>query len=59
MARKTQIEVFDLYASWGLNVNPLAELANNMNECISYFKKIENLRSKLPYEIDGVVFVSK
>ena len=56
MAPKTQIEVFDLYASWGLPVNPLAELANNITECISYFEKIENLRSKLPYEIDGVVF---
>ena len=56
VAPKTQIEVFDLYASWGLPVNPLAELANNITECISYFEKIENLRSKLPYEIDGVVF---
>ena len=56
VAPKTQIEVFDLYASWGLPVNPLAELANNITECISYFEKIENLRSKLSYEIDGVVF---
>ena len=55
-APKTQIKVFDLYASWGLPVNPLTELANDITECISYFEKIENLRSKLPYEIDGVVF---
>ena len=53
---KTQKEVFDSYISWGLPVNPLVELGEDMNECISYFKKIENLRAKLPYEIDGVVF---
>ena len=53
---KTQKEVFDSYASWGLPINPLAEQANDINECISYFKKIEGLRVQLPYEIDGVVF---
>ncbi len=53
---KTQMEVFDCYVSWGLPINPLAEQANDINECISYFKKIESLRGQLPYEIDGVVF---
>ena len=53
---ETQNEVFDSYASWGLPINPLAEQANDINECISYFKKIEGLREQLPYEIDGVVF---
>jgi len=53
---ETQKEVFDSYASWGLPINPLAEQANDINECISYFKKIEGLREQLPYEIDGVVF---
>ena len=53
---KTQKEVFDLYVSWGLPVNPLTELANNINECIFYFEKIKDLRERLPYEIDGVVF---
>ena len=53
---KTQNEVFDSYISWGLPVNPLTELAKDINGCISYFKKIEDIRAKLPYEIDGVVF---
>ena len=53
---KTQMEVFDCYVSWGLPINPLTEQANDINECISYFKKIESLRGQLPYEIDGVVF---
>jgi len=55
-APKTQMEVFDCYVSWGLPINPLAEQANDINGCISYFKKIESLRGQLPYEIDGVVF---
>jgi len=53
---KTQMEIFDCYVSWGLPINPLAQQANDINECISYFKKIESLRGQLPYEIDGVVF---
>ena len=53
---KTQMEVFDYYVSWGLPINPLTEQANDINECISYFKKIESLRGHLTYEIDGVVF---
>ena len=53
---KTQMEVFDCYVSWGLPINPLTEQANDINECISYFKKIESLRGQLTYEIDGVVF---
>jgi len=53
---KTQMEVFDSYASWGLPINPLAEQANDINECLAYFKKIESIRGQLPYEIDGVVF---
>ena len=53
---KTQMEVFDCYVSWGLPINPLTEKANDINECISYFKKIESLRGQLNYEIDGVVF---
>ena len=53
---KTQMEVFDCYVSWGLPINPLTEQANDINECISYFKKIESLRGQLTHEIDGVVF---
>ncbi len=53
---KTQMEIFDCYVSWGLPINPLAQQANDINGCISYFKKIESLRGQLPYEIDGVVF---
>ena len=53
---KSQMDVFDSYLSWGLPVNPLTELAEDINECISYFKKIEDIRERLSYEIDGVVF---
>ena len=53
---QTQKEVFDSYSLWGLPINPLTQLSNDINECISYFTKIEGLRPELPYEIDGVVF---
>ena len=53
---KTQMKAFDFYDSWGLPINPLAEQADDINECISYFKKIESLRGQLPYERDRVVF---
>ena len=53
---ETQKELFDSYGLWGLPVNPLTELSGDINKCISYFNKIESLRARLPYEIDGVVF---
>jgi DNA ligase (NAD+) len=41
---------------WGLPVCPEIKLARGVDECKAYYQNILNRRSKLPYEIDGVVY---
>ncbi len=53
---RTQSDTLKLLASWGLRVNPLVSVAKDITGCLEYYKKIGNMRSQLPYEIDGVVF---
>jgi len=53
---KTQAEVLDQFSNWGFSVNPLSRVCSNMSEAIDAYRKIEELRSSLDYDIDGVVF---
>jgi DNA ligase (NAD+) len=53
---KTQSEVLDQFAKWGFSVNPLSRVCANMTEAIDAYRKIEELRASLDYDIDGVVF---
>ena len=53
---KSQKEFLDTLPKWGLPVNPLIELCSGINAIINYYKKIENIRSNLKYDIDGAVF---
>ncbi len=41
---------------WGLRVSPLAEVVKGVEGCMSYYNKLQEIRSELPYEIDGVVY---
>ena len=52
----SQEEIFKKFKSWGLPVNPLNAIANNLHDCIKYFEKIDKNRASLNYEIDGVVY---
>jgi DNA ligase (NAD+) len=40
---------------WGFPTNPNIEQARDIQECISYYRRIESIRETLPYEIDGIV----
>jgi DNA ligase (NAD+) len=40
---------------WGLPTNPDIRLVRDVQACIGYWRHIESIREKLPYEIDGVV----
>jgi len=53
---ETQAEVLARFRQWGFSVNPLSLVCANMEEAIEAYKKIEELRSGLDYDIDGVVF---
>ena len=48
--------ILDCLKDWGLRVCPEVKTVKGLKECISYYQKINTLRSKLPYEIDGVVY---
>lgn len=52
----TQAAVLAQFEKWGFSVNPLSKVCTNMEEAIDAYKKIEELRSTLDYDIDGVVF---
>ena len=41
---------------WGFSTNPLSKIINGINEMENEHKNIENLRSSLDYDIDGLVF---
>ncbi len=48
--------MMQLLASWGFRTNSLLELCEGVKASEAYYQKIMNMRSALPYEIDGVVF---
>ncbi len=52
---QTLSEVFELFAAWGLPLNPLRTVASGMAACTAYCETILTQRDELDYEIDGVV----
>ena len=40
---------------WGFPTNPNIRLARDVRACVDYYRHIESIREKLPYEIDGIV----
>jgi DNA ligase (NAD+) len=51
----SQWELLDSLQGWGLKVNPNRRLCGNINQVFDYYRQMDELREKLPYEIDGVV----
>ncbi len=56
MVFKTQIEFMDKIKEWGFSVNPLNKMIKNLDEVESQHKSIEQIRSQLDYDIDGIVY---
>ncbi|KKB12952.1 NAD-dependent DNA ligase LigA [Devosia geojensis] len=52
----TQYEAVQRFADWGFKVNPLMVRAKSIDELIAQYKAIEEQRSSLGYDIDGVVY---
>ena len=42
-------------ADWGFPVNPYRKKAEDIHECIDYYREMTARRETLPYEIDGTV----
>lgn len=53
---KTHHDGFNALKRWGFKVSDLGELCSNEVCVLSYYEKINRLRSDLPFDIDGVVY---
>ena len=53
---ETQSGMTKWLSACGFQTNPLLEVHNTLEGLLSYHKRIEGLRAKLDYDIDGVVY---
>ncbi|HXZ36993.1 MAG TPA: NAD-dependent DNA ligase LigA [Thermodesulfobacteriota bacterium] len=51
----SQWELLDSLQRWGFKVNPNRRICANIDGVFDYYREMDELREKLPYEIDGVV----
>jgi DNA ligase (NAD+) len=56
MPEKTQSGMIHWFERCGFKTNPLAKLCHSVEEMIAFHREIENQRSHLDYDIDGVVY---
>ena len=52
----TQHEAVKDFGDWGLETNPLMSRAETVDGLLETYRKIEEQRAGLPYDIDGVVY---
>ena len=52
----TQSEFFDCLKQWGFPVNPYNKLCTSSQEIENNFNQLMEIRSQLPYDIDGIVY---
>jgi DNA ligase (NAD+) len=52
----TQMDMIAAFKEFGLPVNPLIVLCHSADELIAHYRRIEQMRARLGYDIDGVVY---
>tara|TARA_B100000963_G_scaffold358827_1_gene384457 strand:- start:2670 stop:4703 length:2034 start_codon:yes stop_codon:yes gene_type:complete len=53
---KTQSDFLKKIHEWNFSVNPLSKIINNLKETQEYHNKVDQIRSTLDYDIDGIVY---
>lgn len=53
---ESQARFLELVKCWGFPTNPHNTLCHNIKEIESFFNNLMQIRSSLPYDIDGVVY---
>ncbi len=53
---KTQEDFFELLKKWGFPTNPYNTICHNTKEVEDNFNHLMEIRSSLPYDIDGLVY---
>ena len=52
----SHFDILQSLKTWGLPVSEETERFTGIEKCISFYRSIAEIRSQLPYEIDGIVF---
>ena len=52
----TQKEFLKKINNWGFSTNPLSEIISGIEDIVKQHQKIDDLRSSLDYDIDGLVY---
>ena len=52
---RTQSELLDGLAAWGLPVNPLRRHCDTLDEVLEFVREFDTRRNELDYQVDGVV----
>ena len=55
-APKTHAEVLELLRRWGFPVSELIETVRGVDGCLGYYRRMQERRAALPFDIDGVVY---
>ncbi|MCQ3830502.1 NAD-dependent DNA ligase LigA [Microbulbifer elongatus] len=53
---ETHAEILRQLNRWGFRINSEMAVAENIQACIDYYRKLGEKRAQLPYDIDGIVF---
>jgi len=56
MTFKTQSDFLENLSKWNFTINPLTSIINGIDEIEKEHEKINQLRSSLDYDIDGIVY---
>lgn len=56
LPRNSQMQMVELFQEWGFEINPLMGLFEDVNQLLARYRLIEEQRSHLDYDIDGVVY---
>lgn len=49
-------DILKALQAWGFLINRELQVAKNIDECLQYYRHIQEKRSALAYDIDGIVF---
>ena len=56
LAVSTQSKFLEKLKKWGFKINPQNKVASGIKDLMSNYKKIENRREELDFDIDGIVY---
>jgi len=51
-----QSALLQRFKHWGFKICPQGRIVESVDGCLEYFREIGEMRPKLPYQIDGVVY---